>query len=215
MDRKHRNSAGTSANSAQVSAKPQLPVPATPAGLAATPGNAQVALSWTASPGATSYVLSRQTMSGGAATPTSTYVPIATISSASYVDTYVINGSPYAYVVAAANAAGQSAASAAVDATPMAGASAPLSRIQAARFLAQASFGGSDTDIQNSAESGEWHAGLAHGAVCDAGQSVGTVVECRVDDDQRSHLDPVRYHRRAKLVLAQADWRARTCCASA
>jgi uncharacterized protein (DUF1800 family) len=146
-----QNSSGSSANSAEVSAKPQAPVtvPATPTGLAAAPGNAQVALSWNPSSGATSYVLSRQTMSGGAAAPTSTYVAIATTASTSYLDTYVINGSPYAYIVAAVDAAGTSPASAAVAATPLAGAAAPLSRVQAARFLAQAAFGGADADIQN------------------------------------------------------------------
>ena len=123
-------------------------IPATPSGLAATPGSAQVSLKWTASAGATSYLLSRA-MSGGAAASSSSYVQIATTSSTTYVDTGVTNGSPYAYVVVAVNSAGQSPASAAVAATPMAAAAAPLSRIQAARFLAQAAFGGSDTDIQS------------------------------------------------------------------
>jgi uncharacterized protein (DUF1800 family)/fibronectin type 3 domain-containing protein len=145
-----QNSAGTSANSAEVSAKPQpVTPPASPTGLAAIPGNAQVSLSWATSPGATSYVLSRQTLSGGAAMPTSIFGEIANTASTGYIDTQVINGTPYVYVVAAVNAAGQSPASAAVAATPLAGASAPLSRTQAARVLAQAAFGGSDTDIQN------------------------------------------------------------------
>src|SRR5260221_11881635 len=40
-------------------------VPAVPTGLAATAGNAQVSLSWSASPGATSYILGRDAKTGG------------------------------------------------------------------------------------------------------------------------------------------------------
>src|SRR5207249_6790473 len=58
------NAAGESGNSAEVSATRQAP-PAPPTGLTATPGNAQVALSWTASTGATSYNVKRATVSGG------------------------------------------------------------------------------------------------------------------------------------------------------
>ena len=49
------NSAGESGNSNQASATPQLSLPPAPTGLTATAGNAQVSLSWNASPGATSY----------------------------------------------------------------------------------------------------------------------------------------------------------------
>ncbi|MFN2513924.1 MAG: hypothetical protein ABR568_21220, partial [Pyrinomonadaceae bacterium] len=61
------NSAGESANSNQASATPTAPPtpPAAPTGLTATAGNAQVALSWTASSGATSYNVKRSTTSGG------------------------------------------------------------------------------------------------------------------------------------------------------
>ena len=56
---------GASANSSQASATPQAPPPQPPTGLVATPGNAQVSLSWTASSGATSYNVKRSTVSGG------------------------------------------------------------------------------------------------------------------------------------------------------
>ena len=73
------NASGTSGNSNQASATPQPAIPAAPTGLTATPGNAQVALSWTASTGATSYNVLRSTVSGsgyasvatGIATPVS------------------------------------------------------------------------------------------------------------------------------------------------
>src|SRR5271167_1228273 len=90
------------------------PVPAIPAGLVATAANAQVILSWTASSGATSYNVKRSTTSGGP------YSQIGTPTTASFTDSGVTNGTEYFYVVSAANAAGTSANSAQVNATPSA-----------------------------------------------------------------------------------------------
>jgi hypothetical protein len=59
---------------------------AAPASLTATPGNAQVALSWPASVGATSYHVKRAKVAGGP------YTTIACATSTSYTDTSVING---------------------------------------------------------------------------------------------------------------------------
>ena len=89
-------------------------VPATPAGLMATAGNAKVSLSWTASSGATSYHVKRSTTSGGS------YSQIGAPTTAGFTDTGVSNGTEYFYVVAAVNSAGQSANSAQVNATPVA-----------------------------------------------------------------------------------------------
>lgn len=90
--------------------------PAAPTGLTATAGNAQVSLSWTASSGATSYTVKRATTSGG------TYTNVATnVTSTSYTNTGLTNGTTYYYVVSAANSAGASANSAHVSATPAAG----------------------------------------------------------------------------------------------
>ena len=108
------NSAGQSANSSQVSATPKLAVPPVPTNLAATAGNAQVGLSWTASSGATSYNVERSTTSGGP------YTTIGSPTTTSYTDTAVTNGTTYYYVVAAVNTAGQSANSSQVSATPTA-----------------------------------------------------------------------------------------------
>jgi fibronectin type 3 domain-containing protein len=115
------NSAGTSANSAQASATPTAPVtvPPVPTGLQATAGNAQVNLSWSASTGATSYILKRSTTSGGP------YTQIATPSGTAYTDTALTNGTPYYYVVAAVNSAGTSANSSQASATPTAPVSIP------------------------------------------------------------------------------------------
>jgi fibronectin type 3 domain-containing protein len=105
------NSAGESANSGEVSATPQA-VPAAPIGLAATPGNQQVSLAWTASSGATSYNVKRGTASGGP------YTQVANPSAASYKDTALTNGTTYYYVVSAVNSAGESANSIQVSAIP-------------------------------------------------------------------------------------------------
>ncbi|RKP53167.1 hypothetical protein D7Z26_15685 [Cohnella endophytica] len=112
------NSAGESVNSTQASATPSagVTIPAAPTGLTATGGNAQVALSWTASSGATSYTVKRATTSGGP------YTNVATgVTTTSYTNTGLTNGTTYYYVVSASNSAGQSANSAQSSATPSAG----------------------------------------------------------------------------------------------
>jgi hypothetical protein len=108
------NSAGESGPSNQATATPSAPVnaPPVPTGLHATPGNAQISLSWTASTGAASYNVKRSTTTGG---------PYATISSpaaTSFTDTGLTNATPYFYVVSALNSAGESANSSEVTATP-------------------------------------------------------------------------------------------------
>lgn len=77
--------------------------PATPTGLAATAGNAQITLSWSADSGATGYYVKRSTITGGP------YTQIATQSSTTYADAGLTNGTKYFYVVAAYNSAGASA----------------------------------------------------------------------------------------------------------
>jgi endoglucanase len=88
-------------------------VPAAPTGLTATAGNAQIALAWNASSGATSYTVKRATVSGGP------YANVATgVAIPSYNNTGLTNGTTYYYVVTAVNAAGESAASSQASATP-------------------------------------------------------------------------------------------------
>jgi len=115
------NSAGESANSAQVSATPTAPVvpPAAPTGLAATAGNAQVSLVWNVSTGATSYNVKRSTVTGGP------YTTISSTTTVTFADTSVTNGTKYFYVVSAVNSAGESANSVEVNATPAAPAEPP------------------------------------------------------------------------------------------
>ena len=112
------NSAGQSANSTEVNATPVLPPPAAPLGLAATPGNAQVSLTWTASASASSYHV-RRSMTSGAETQ------ISAPTSTNFTDTGLTNGTKYFYDVSAVNSGGESANSPEVSATPVAPLSAP------------------------------------------------------------------------------------------
>lgn len=85
--------------------------PAVPVGLSATAGDTQVALSWTASFGATSYNVKRSTTSGAETT-------ITNVTAANYTDTEVVNGTQYYYEVSATNSFGESANSVEVSVTP-------------------------------------------------------------------------------------------------
>jgi fibronectin type 3 domain-containing protein len=114
---------GASANSVQASATPQAPTPQPPLGLTATPGNAQVALSWSASSGATSYNVKRATVSGGP------YTTVASTGATSFTDTGLTNGTTYYYVVSAVNASGESGNSSQASATPQSVAPAPPTKL--------------------------------------------------------------------------------------
>jgi fibronectin type 3 domain-containing protein len=107
------NAYGESSNSAEKSATPTAPAPATPTGLTATAGNAQVGLSWTGVVGATTYKVKRGTATGG---PYSTTV--GTPTSTSITDSAVVNGTTYFYVVTAVVAAIESGNSNEKSATP-------------------------------------------------------------------------------------------------
>jgi alpha-N-arabinofuranosidase len=88
----------------------QPPLP--PTSLGATASNAVVTLSWNGSAGADSYTVKRSTTSG------SGYVTIASgVTATSYLDTGLINGTTYYYVVAATNIYGTSLNSAEANAT--------------------------------------------------------------------------------------------------
>ena len=89
--------------------------PAAPGGLTATGGDAQVALSWNASTGATGYNVKRALVSGG------TYTTVTNgLANTSYTDSSVSNGMQYYYVVTALNAGAESTNSNEAGAVPMA-----------------------------------------------------------------------------------------------
>ena len=104
---------GESVDSKEALATPQG-APLAPTGLTATSGNTQVALTWNASAGATSYNVKRATISGGP------YTIVAGSSSTSYTDTGLSNGMTYYYVVTALNSGGESGNSSQASATPQA-----------------------------------------------------------------------------------------------
>jgi hypothetical protein len=89
--------------------------PAAPTLLAATAGNGQVALSWTASSEATSYSVYRGTSAGAEGA-----TPVATgITTPAYTDTGLVNGTTYFYTVAAVNTGGTSPMSNEASAKPV------------------------------------------------------------------------------------------------
>ncbi|MCM3174393.1 glycoside hydrolase family 9 protein [Paenibacillus sp. MER 99-2] len=95
-------------------------VPSAPANVQAAAGSAQVALNWTAVPGATSYSVKRSETAGG------TYTSVATgINGLTHTDTGLANGTTYYYVVTAVNSAGESGNSVQVSATPQAASVVP------------------------------------------------------------------------------------------
>jgi fibronectin type 3 domain-containing protein len=111
------SSAGNSVNSAQVSAVPTLGVPMN---LVATPGNAQVSLTWTAVAGASSYQVWRSTMSG------SGYTQVGTPSGTSFNNGSLTNGTMYYYVVRAVSGSTVTANSNEASARPVAVMPTPL-----------------------------------------------------------------------------------------
>ena len=87
--------------------------PFTPTGLTASPSNAAVSLTWNTAAGADSYFIGRSTITGGP------YTNIATgVTATAYLDTGLVNGTTYYYVVAATNAYGVSSNSVEASATP-------------------------------------------------------------------------------------------------
>lgn len=83
---------------------------AAPSGLAASPGNGLVNLTWTSTPGAVSYILKRGTAAAG---PFTTL--LSNILTPAAADTAAADGATYYYVVSAVNGGGESANSAAVS----------------------------------------------------------------------------------------------------
>jgi predicted alpha-1,2-mannosidase len=86
--------------------------PSTPTGLRAVPGFGLLNVNWSSSANAASYYVARATSEGAETV-------IAETSSTNFVDTGLVDGTTYYYVVWATNSLGQSAASAEIAATPL------------------------------------------------------------------------------------------------
>ncbi len=138
------NAGGNGPAAELVTATPMAP-PAAPTDVAATAGAAQVSVSWSPSPGATSYKVYRGTTAGGQGS-----AAVATgLPAGPFVDGGRTNGVTYFYVVTAVNTYGESARSSEVSGTP----SAPppptdLATLAAFRFLRQATWGPKPGDVE-------------------------------------------------------------------
>lgn len=129
------NSAGESTASSQATATPHAAAPSAPTGLAAVPGNDQVALSWTASSGATSYNL----YYGRSSTVTITSATkVGSISGNSYTVPGLTNGVLYYFAATTVNSGGESALSTTTSATPTNGITVTLQPGTAASGTLQA-----------------------------------------------------------------------------
>jgi rhamnogalacturonan endolyase len=101
------NAGGVSGNSTIVSTGPVAP-----ASLSAYPGNAQIVLNWSASIGATNYVIKRGASSGNET------ITVANTASLAYTNIGLNNGTTYYYIVVATGPGGSSPNSPEASATP-------------------------------------------------------------------------------------------------
>ena len=111
------NAGGESAASTQASATPQVPTPGVPPGLSLTPGNGQLAVSWTAVLGATRYTVYYSTSPITSLTA-SGVTAVRNLTGTSTTVIGLTNGRRYYVRVTATNASGESAASSEASATP-------------------------------------------------------------------------------------------------
>ncbi len=106
------NGTCSSANSNEVSTAPACTPPAAPTGVTGTAGNGSVTLKWSASSGAISYSVYRNT------TGTEPFTFVNSTTQLTFTDSNVVNGTKYYYVVRASNGACASGNSTVVTVTP-------------------------------------------------------------------------------------------------
>ena len=98
----HNSSTAAAATFDNVTTTGWPPLPGAPNSLAATAGDAQVALSWAAATGASSYNVKSATNSGG------TFTTFTNVTTTNCVNAGLFNGTTYFYVVSALNISGES-----------------------------------------------------------------------------------------------------------
>jgi autotransporter-associated beta strand protein len=141
------NAGGTGSATLVITVLP--PPPAAPAGFTAIAGNGQVALAWSATPGATGYNLKRSLASGG------NYVTILSNTAAtSYNDTGLTNWTACYYVVSALNAGGEGANSSEVSAQPQ---SPPISAEETGASSSIRITGGTGTVVFKASVAGHFY----------------------------------------------------------
>ncbi len=108
------NNGGDGAYSMPASATALPPLPAAPGNVVAKAiSSSSIQITWDAAADAASYTLKRSTVAGGP------FATVATgITALTYIDTSLLAGTTYFYVVTSVNASGSSAASSEVNATP-------------------------------------------------------------------------------------------------
>jgi len=148
-------------------------LPSAPTDLTAIPGSAQVALSWHPAFGGINYNVLRATTSGGP------YTTIATnLTSLSYQDSGLADGTTYYYVVTAVNAVGVSSNSAEVSALPQAWPGIDIGAVGAAGSTTQSgntiTISGAGADIYNTADAFQFASQLVSGD-CDIRALVASV----------------------------------------
>lgn len=107
------NLSGESGNSPEANATPNVLPPASPSNLNATAGDSQITVTWNAAQGASSFNLKRGIYSGGYDS-----LVASGITTTSFTDTTVANGTTYYYVVTSVNTSGESGNSNEANATP-------------------------------------------------------------------------------------------------
>ena len=108
------NPAGATWSEATSAAYPTIP--SEPVDISVTPGYAQNTIAWTSGTYAASYTIQRSSSIDGS------YVTIATgVTGTNYVDTGLVTGVTYYYVLTADNASGSSSATSAIAGVPVAG----------------------------------------------------------------------------------------------
>lgn len=97
------NAGGTSSQSSEVNAIPQVPAPQAPQELTVAIGKGKITLAWPATPGATSYIVFRSKRTGGEGA-----IPYGKSATPSFTDRQVAPGLHFYYQVVAINAGGTS-----------------------------------------------------------------------------------------------------------